>query len=101
MDSLEEVVRTNCKTTDAIAKRLDGYMVINNANGRVIKTTFTDTMSQRKVVHLFEFMKLSRSCVRDLNPPDDLATVRLSTTSHEIMIIYAEEFTLIGKQALK
>ena len=84
-------------------KRLMNYkgvkgLIILNSDGVAIKTTMTneDTVQYAGLIHDL-FIK-SRSTVKEINPNDQLESIRIRSFKHEILIAPAADYMLICVQ---
>lgn len=93
-------MENNVNISNRIGRKLNGY-VVAKSDGTVLKSTFNSLLTSRYINLCQKYLEIARSAVRDLDPTDDLSTVRISTNSSEIMMIYAEEFIIVAEQLIK
>ena len=70
-------------------------LIVLNPQGIAIKTTM-DTATTQLYAHNFQHLTtLARSCIRDLDPLNDLTFLRVRSRKHEIMVAPSGEYSLI------
>ncbi|XP_055692265.1 dynein light chain roadblock-type 1 [Lutzomyia longipalpis] len=99
---LEDIVKRNSHVSKRIAdEKLDGYIVVNSI-GQILLASAFDEETARLISKLFKnFAELTRSCIRDLDPDDELISLRLREEMYEYMLIYAEEYLIIGRKDIE
>lgn len=70
-------------------------VIVLNPQGIAIKTTM-DTATTQIYAHNFQHLTtLARSCIRDLDPLNDLKFLRVRSRKYEIMVAPSGEYSLI------
>ncbi|KAK3085399.1 hypothetical protein FSP39_002740 [Pinctada imbricata] len=91
---------------DEVLKRINSHkgvsgVIVFNPDGIPIRTTLDNSTTVQYTSLVHQMSKKAKSVVRDLNPSDDLAFLRLRSKKHEIMIAPApghQDYTLVVVQ---
>jgi len=70
-------------------------LLVLNPQGIAIKTTMDNATTQVYATNFQHLTNLARSCVRDLDPLNDLKFLRVRSRKYEIMVAPSGEYTLI------
>ena len=71
-----------------------GLLVIN-PQGIAIRSTMDNATTQLYATNFQHLASLARSCVRDLDPLNDLKFLRVRSRKNEIMVAPSKDYTLI------
>ncbi|CAF1455624.1 unnamed protein product [Adineta ricciae] len=83
-------------TSEAVLKRIlsdstvEGIILINN-EGQPQYTSLDNNITFSIASKLFSFTNIARSTIRDIDPTDNLLTLRLRTREKEIMVVAPED----------
>lgn len=83
-------------TSEAVLKRIlsnstvEGIILTNN-EGQPQYTSFDNNITFTIASKLFSFTKIARSTIRDIDPTDNLVTLRLRTRDKEMMVVAPED----------
>eukprot|EP00243_Klebsormidium_subtile_P010605 TRINITY_DN5727_c0_g1_i1.p1 TRINITY_DN5727_c0_g1~~TRINITY_DN5727_c0_g1_i1.p1 ORF type:complete len:103 (+),score=9.09 TRINITY_DN5727_c0_g1_i1:576-884(+) len=86
---------------EATLQRINGHKgvlgtIIVDAEGTVLRTTVLQPDMAAKCASLIPSLSaMARSCVRDLDPQNDLQFLRIRSKQHEILVAPDKDFTLI------
>jgi len=75
-------------------KGVTGVIVVN-ADGIPVRTTLDNSTTVQYATLMHNFTNKARSCVRDIDPTNDLAFCRLRTRKYEIMLAPEKDYILI------
>jgi dynein light chain roadblock-type len=75
-------------------KGVVGVIVVNN-EGIPIRTTLDNSTTVQYSGLLHQLAAKARSCVRDLDPQNDLTFLRVRSKKHEIMVAPDRDYLLI------
>merc|ERR1711970_1411641 len=75
-------------------KGVVGVIVVNN-EGIPIRTTLDNSTTVQYSGLIHQLAAKSRSCVRDLDPQNDLTFLRVRSKKHEIMVAPDRDYLLI------
>ncbi len=75
-------------------KGVIGMMIING-DGVAVRTTMDSTQTNAYAAVLARLSDQARSAIRDLDPSNDVAFLRLRTKRNEILLAPDKDFTLI------
>lgn len=70
-------------------------LLVLNPQGLAIKTTMDNATTQIYAVNFQHLTTMARSCVRDLDPLNDLKFLRVRSRKYEIMVAPSGDYTLI------
>lgn len=70
-------------------------LLVLNPQGIPIKTTMDTATTQVYATNFQNLTSMARSCVRDLDPLNDLKFLRVRSRKYEIMVAPSGEYTLI------
>ena len=84
-------------------KRLQSHrgvegVIIMDANGLAIRSTFSEELSQQYCEMFSELCIAARNSVRTLDPENDLTFMRVRSHKHEIMVAPAKDYVLLVVQ---
>ncbi|EDV31155.1 uncharacterized protein Dana_GF19684 [Drosophila ananassae] len=76
---------------------LPGVMgaILVDGSGTVLRSNVNESASQVYANRLVQLVTMSRDLVRDVEPSDDLAYVRLRTRKQELMVATESQHTII------
>lgn len=74
-------------------KGVKGLFVINQ-DGIPIRYTFEPDLVTHYAALVHQLVHQSRSIVRDLDPTDDMVTIRVRSKNHELIIAPEKEYTM-------
>ena len=83
-------------TSEAVLKRIlsnstvEGIILVNN-EGQPQYTSFDNNITFSITSKLFSFTNIARSTIRDIDPTDNLLTLRIRTREKEIMVVAPED----------
>jgi dynein light chain roadblock-type len=78
-------------------KGVIGILIVNS-EGIPVRTTMDHATCTQYAALITQLSQKSRSCVRDLDPQNDLTFLRVRTKKHEIMIAPDKDFILVVVQ---
>lgn len=71
-------------------------VIVVNSDGLPIRSSINDTNLQNTYAHLITALAAkARSCVRELDPTNDLTFLRIRSKKNEIMVAPDKDFILI------
>ncbi|KAJ7326518.1 Dynein light chain roadblock-type 2 [Desmophyllum pertusum] len=70
-------------------------LIVLNPQGLAIRTTMDNATTQVYASNFQQLTDLVRSCVRDLDPLNDLKFLRVRSRKYEIMVAPSGEYSLI------
>ncbi|UJR23396.1 hypothetical protein I4U23_026404 [Adineta vaga] len=77
-------------------------IIMANEQGQLQYTSFDNNATFPIVSKLFSFTDIARSTIRDIDPTDDLITLRLRTQDKEMMVVAPEDgIKIIAIQKIK
>ncbi|KAJ8303042.1 hypothetical protein KUTeg_019438 [Tegillarca granosa] len=81
-------------------KRVSSYkgvigLIIVDSDGIPIRTTLDNSTTVQYASQVTQMNQKARSCVRDLDPSNDLTFLRMRSKKHEIMVAPGKDYTLI------
>ncbi|CAD7088761.1 unnamed protein product [Hermetia illucens] len=97
---IEDVVADNEETSERIRNKVYGTVILSK-DSLAIQSSFDNTTTQGMANFVAgTIVRLTRSAVRDIDPEDDLAYLRIYTKKGEWMIGPDKEFTLLVQQQM-
>lgn len=88
---------------DDVVKRIQankgviGLVIINN-EGIVIRTTLDPDTTIQFAANVHDVNRKARSCIKELDPSNDLCLFRMRSNKHEIMVAPDKEYTMVVVQ---
>ena len=70
-------------------------IVIVNADGIPIRSTLENSLTVQYAALITQLAAKAKSCVRDLDPQNDLTFLRIRSKKHEIMVAPDKDYILI------
>jgi len=89
--------------SDDQIKRISNYkgvvgLIVVNSEGIPIRTTLDNSTTVQYANQVTQMHLKARSCVRDLDPSNDLKFLRMRSKKHEIMVAPEKDYILIVVQ---
>ena len=78
-------------------KGVQGILIVNS-EGIPVRTTMDHSVCTQYAALITQLAAKARSCVRDLDPQNDLTFLRVRTKKHEIMVAPDKDFILVVVQ---
>ncbi|XP_065184880.1 dynein light chain roadblock-type 2-like isoform X2 [Sycon ciliatum] len=72
--------------------------IVVNSDGIPIRTSLDNTTTVHYASLIHQLTSKARSCIRDIDPADDLTFLRIRSKKHEILVAPDKEFFLIVVQ---
>lgn len=93
---IEEIVEQNKNSPVLKRMRQLCNSIIVNSTGNIIQSDLDIKVSTFISQQMMNLKEVARNAVRDIDPVDEIAFLRVKTTKHEIIISHEKEFSIIS-----